>query len=455
MKASASPAQIIAALNRSSFTRRHLAFYLVIVFCHFFDGFDIQMMGFVLPGMVTEFKLTPASAGFLASSVFLGMLAGGIIVGMIADHIGRRKALIFAVLVYGVAGLAAGFTTSYSSLVTIRVIQGFGLGAEVPLVFTYLSEFLPARRRGILIASIVAFWQASSFVAALLAIYIVPAFGWRGLFIAAAIPVAILLVLVSRLPESVRFLLLRGRNHEAEAIARRFSDVEPVSVSALDDLVEEPKARLGDLFRAGYIRTTAGIWIMQFCGGAVFVGLLVWLPSIFVKMGFSLVRSFFFTAAITASGALGNVIGGIMLDRIGRRATLAAAFALGGILTFVWGFAASGAAIIAIGCITAFFGFAGAGGPLFAYTSEVYPTRFRATGTGWAAAWQRIGGITAPSVLGLVLASGAENHVFFAILSATLLVGAGAMLLFGYETRGRSLEQIQSDLSGQTALGER
>ena len=93
-----SSVQIMEALNRSSFTRQHLAFYLTIVFCHFFDGFDIQMMGFTLPGIVGEFKLTPGQAGFLASSVFSGMLLGGIVVGTLADSIGRKNALIFAIV---------------------------------------------------------------------------------------------------------------------------------------------------------------------------------------------------------------------------------------------------------------------------------------------------------------------------------------------------------------------
>ncbi len=152
-----SNAQIVEALNRSSFTRQHLGFYFTIVFCHFFDGFDIQMMGFTLPGIIGEFKLSPGQAGVLASGVFFGMLFGGIVVGTLADSIGRKKALIFAILIYGLTGLCVGFAPSYETLVGLRVVQGFGLGAEVPLVFTYLSEFLPARRRGLLIASIVAF----------------------------------------------------------------------------------------------------------------------------------------------------------------------------------------------------------------------------------------------------------------------------------------------------------
>lgn len=451
-QAKPSQAQIIESLNKSSFTRQHLAFYLTIVFCHFFDGFDIQMMGFTLPGIIGEFKLSAGQAGVLASSVFSGMLLGGIIVGTLADSVGRKKALILAIVLYGSMGLCAGLATSYESLVAIRVVQGFGLGAEVPLVFTYLSEFLPARRRGVLIASIVAFWQASSFAAALLAIYVIPLHTWRGMFVIAAIPVAILLIFVLRIPESIRFLLLRGRTAEAETLARKFSDVDPSDIAVPAAAVPtEPQARLRDLARAGYLRTTAALWLMQFCGGATFIGMLVWLPSIFVKMGFSLVRSFVYTAAITAAGALGNVVGGFLIDRIGRRPTLSGAFILGGVLMLAWAYAASETALVALGCATTFFAFGAAGGPLFAYTSEVYPTRFRATGTGWAAAWQRVGGIVAPMALGAVLASGVGNFAFFAILSATLLVGGLAMLLLGYETRGRSLEQIQADLSGKGA----
>lgn len=445
-----SNAQIIEALNKSSFTSRHLAFYLTMVFCHFFDGFDIQMIGFVLPGIIGEFKLTPGQAGVLASSVFFGMLVGGIVVGTLADAVGRKKALVFSILTYGLMGLAAGFAPNYQSLVAIRVIQGFGLGAEVPLVFTYLSEFLPLKRRGILIASIVAFWQASSFAASLLAIHVIPNYGWRGLFMIAAVPVAVLLVFVLRLPESIRFLLLRGRMAEAEGVARHFSDIDPATIKAVSGKAAEQDAKLSDLARGGYLKTTAALWIMQFSGGATFIGMLVWLPSIFIKTGFSLVRSFVYTAAITGAGALGNVLGGFLLDRIGRRATLGGAFVLGAAFMLLWSFTASETMLVILGCLTAFFAFGAAGGPLFVYTSEVYPTRFRATGTGWAAGWQRIGGILAPLVLGYVVASGVSNFGFFAILSATLFVGGIAMLLLGYETRGKSLEQIQADLSGRS-----
>jgi putative MFS transporter len=202
-----------------------------------------------------------------------------------------------------------------------------------------------------------------------------------------------------------------------------------------------------ELFRPGYVKATLSVWIMQFCGGAIFVGLAVWLPSIFVKMGFPTARSFYFTAAITGAGALGNLFGGFMLDRIGRRGTLSLCSIAGGLLMLVWGMASSEFAIVALGAVTAFFAFGAPGGPLFTYTSEVYPTRFRATGTGWAAGWQRIGGIVGPAVFGVLLASGAVNYSFFVLMAGVLLFGGLSMLALGYETRGKSLEEIEASLS--------
>ena len=442
-------AEMMSALEHSRFTRRHFVFYATIVLCHFFDGFDIQMMGYMLPGISGEFHLTPVQAGFLASSVFIGMLVGGIVIGALADRFGRKWALLLAIGFYGLTSLAAGFASDIGTLTAIRILQGFGLGAEVPLVFTYLAEFLPAKHRGILVASIVAFWQAAGFVAALSAIYVVPAYGWRGLFFFSAVPAALVFLLVLQVPESVRFLISKGKLARAQKIVARFSDtpVTAMPTALADPALAGPRPTWRHLFKPGYLRITLAIWLMQFCGGGVFIGLLVWLPSIFVRMGFPTVRSFAFTAVIAGAGALGNVLGGYALDRIGRRATLASAFVLGAVFMMAWSFADSPTTIVVLGALTAFFGFAGAGGPLFVYTSEVYPTEFRATGTGLAASWQRIGGIVAPSVLGAIFAAAVPNYTSFALMAAVLLVGGLAVGLLGFETRGRSLEEINLALT--------
>ncbi len=440
------PQQVIGCLDQSGLTRRHVALYATVVLGHLFDGFDISMIGYVLPGIAGEFKLAPVEIGYLASSVFIGMLAGSLAIGMLADRIGRKRCLLFAVGFYGLTSLAATFAWDYRSLLIVRIIEGFGLGAEVPLVFTYLSEFMPERRRGVLLASSVFFWQGASFVAAIAAIFIVPAFSWRGMFVAGALPSLVLVPLIARLPESVRFLIARGRLDEAERIARWLSTVTPEAVAS-PDLPPAVAGRLGDLLRRGYLRTTLGVWIMQFCAGTVFVGLAVWLPSVFVRMGFPVVRSFAFTAAVTGSGALGNIASGFLLDRIGRRPALAGFALAGAALMLVWGLAESGPLVVVLGAVTAFFGAGSGGGPLFTYVSEIYPTRFRGAGTGWAAGWQRIGGIVAPVLLGAILAAHAGAYLFFVTLAVALLVNGTTMLVLGKETRGKSLEQINAELS--------
>lgn len=446
--AAAAAGRLLDSLDRSAFTPTHMRMYLAVALGHFFDGFDINMMGLVLPGIVASFALTRTQAGFLASSVFLGMFVGSTLIGVIADRYGRRRAMLGSILMYCALSLATAAAWSQTSLVTLRILQGVGLGAEVPLVFTYLSEFMPTRRRGLLLASSVFFWQASSFFAAFVAIWVVPAYTWRGMFVVGAVPAVLLLVLWTGLPESVRFLVGRGRMREASAIVTRLSTVDPASLPPSARPPVAQPAGVGEIVSGGYLRPTLGIWLMQFTGGAVFFGLAIWLPSIFARMGFPLVKSFVFTGLITGAGALGNLVGGVLLDRIGRRATVPLLLGVGGLLMFAWGQATTPASILALGALTAMFASGGAGGPLFAYTSEIYPTRYRAAGTGWAASWQRIGGIVAAPVLGALLNAGIPGYAFFVVMGVVLLVGAFGGYLLGFETRGKSLEEITATLSG-------
>lgn len=442
----AEPQQLLYSLDHSRLTGRHARIYATVIAGHFFDGFDINMMGFMIPGIIATFGISGAQAGFLASGVFIGMLVGSVAVGTLADRIGRKRALLFAIGTYCALSLASAFAGSYGLLALLRILEGIGLGAEVPMVFTYLSEYMPARHRGVLLASSVFFWQVASFFAALIALLVIPAFTWRGMFVVGALPAVVLGIIWLFIPESVRFLLGAGRTEEAEGIVRRLSTVEPAT--APGDMVPlPPPARLRDIFRGRYLRPTLGIWIMQFTGGFVFFGLGVWLPSIFVRMGFTIVHSFSYTGIIIGAGALGNIAAGLLLDRLGRRATLALFFLLGGAFMFLWGRATEPGLILGLGAVTAFFGGGGAGGPLFAYTSEIYPTRYRGSGTGWAAGWQRIAGIIAPSVLGMMLGAGATSYAFFAVMGTLLLIGGVAVLALGYETRGKSLERIAADLA--------
>lgn len=441
---------LLKSLDESAFTGRHGKIYGIALLVHLSDGFDIQIMGFVLPSIIAAFHLTGASAGFLGSAVFFGMFVGAGGGGLIADAIGRKKTIMAAILLYGVTGLLAAVTTSYWTLWVIRVIEGIGLGAEVILIFSYLVEFVPVSTRGMLVSSTVFFWQISSFIAALIAIVVIPAYGWRGMFVIGAAPSILFALAWLALPESVRFLIEKGRVAEAEAIVRKISTV-PVKAGDATATKVEPQRKLGvsSLLGQTYRKRTIGVWAMLFLQGFVFFGIAIWLPSFFLRMGFSFVHSLFFTALITGAGAIGNVAGGILLDRWGRRPTIVTYFILGGLALGSWGLGTSATAVIIIGMIGAFFAF-GALGPLFTYVNELYPTSMRATGAGFGGSWQRIGGIVAPYVLGLFFGAKVPVYLVFGFVGALMVLCGIIAWLTVIETKLETLEQIQRTVVAQS-----
>lgn len=447
--ASAREARLFASLDRSAFTKRHSWLYVVLNLVHLTDGFDILMVGVVLPGIIATFKLTASQAGFFASSVFLGMTVGAVTITYVADRVGRKKAMLYCVTSYAIFTLIASFAWSYESIVVLRLLQGVGLGAEVPLVLTYLLEFVPVRHRGVLAAGTISLWQFAGLLAALVAILVIPAFTWRGMFVVAAIPALIFIVAFAYLPESIRFLIHRDKVDEAEAIVRRFSSVDPDTVSNTS-LVKDGTAETGlrDILRGRYLPRTLGVWIMSITWAMAFFGLVAWLPSILIRMGFTAVHSFAYTAAIVGAGAVGDFLCGWCMDYLGRRRTTSTCFFLGGISMIAWGFQTTSSGILLFGMLTAFFGTGGVAGCMFTYICELYPTQFRATGSGIATAWQRIGGIIAPSVLGVVIAANGSTFDSFLVLGIILLIGGVAAVSLMYETKGKTLEEIAAHLAG-------
>jgi putative MFS transporter len=445
--------RLFASMDQSKFSGRHAALYAIVIFFHFFDGFDVLMIGTVLPGVIANFKLTPVDAGMLASSAFFGMLAGAILITMLADRIGRKKALFLGIAWYAIFSLAAAMSTSYHQLLIFRILEGIGLGAEVPIVFTYVVEFVPARNRGLLAASSVFFWLTAGVIASLAAILVVPLFTWRGMFVLGAIPTIVLVFAWPYVPESIRYLVSRNRIDEAESVVRRFSSIDPHSVEpkivghqAPQNAVMQSKSLI-DIVRGKYLRYTLAIWSVNFGAGIVFFGLVAWLPSIFIRMGYTVVHSFAFSALIAAAGALGCLGHALLMDRFGRRAIMGISFLIGGAAMLAWGNSTSVYSIIGLGALTALTGAGGVTGCLNTYNVELYPTQNRATGAGFCGAWQRIGGIVAPMVLGAFLGANLPLFSSFAFLSGVMIIIGIISLSLLYETGRKSLEQITVELS--------
>ncbi|WP_206915490.1 MFS transporter [Alicyclobacillus suci] len=445
--------RLTGRLDHSSMTPRHGGLYVIVILGHMFDGFGISMIGYVLASITMTFSLHPSQSGFLASSGSIGMAVGAFVIGPLTDKIGRKRGFMLAIGLFTAFSALCAVAPSYSSLVWFRAIQGVGLGMYVPITGTYVSEFMPVKQRGRALTLSTFFWSGATLLAGGVGAALVPNFGWRAMFIVAAVPAFIVFFLWFFMPESVRYLIKRGRLEAAEQVVDRLSTVAKREDTALEDvstmpLVDEPTKHISvaKIFSGKYARLTAGVWIMEIISGIVLYGLSTWLPSIFENMGFGMVHSFLFSAVITGSGAIGSLIGALLIERVGYRWLLVLGFTVGGILLIVWALATNPTVIVVVGAFSALFG-VGAGGVVFAYLSSLYPTAVRATGVAWGGLWQRVGGIIAPSAIGILIGLHVPNFAFFIVLGILWLIGGLVSLVMTRELVGKSLEQIDRELA--------
>lgn len=448
---------LLRRLDEAAFGPRHARIYLTALAGHFFDGFTINVTGFVLPGLIALFGLTTGQAGLVSSVLFAGMLVGAAVAGAVSDRYGRRLPLAASLVFFAVFSLLAAAAWSFPVLLVARLLQGVGLGAEIAIVLPYIAEFVPTKKRGPLVTLATATWLIGLPVAAAIAIVIVPALSWRGMFLISAIPLIIGVVVALTLPESVRYLLRRGRRREAAGIVGVLTRAaEPVELTDApripDSERNEVVGSIRGLFRGTYRRYTISVWIMEVCAGAFLYGLGTWLPTVFKQQGIGLLSSFAYTAIITAAGVLGAVVAGQLVNKIGRRWALGPSLLLGGVFCLVWGGVHGTAAVIVIGALATFFHSGVGGSTLYVYASELYPTANRATGLGWAAGMQKVGGLIMPLTVGFVLSWHLPSYVFFALFAVISIVGGISGLLATFETSGKSVEQIADELNARSRV---
>lgn len=439
---------LLGRLDESEFTARHLRIYVTVLLGHFLCGFVINLTGVILPGVIKTFHLTSESAGAFSSALFAGMLVGAAVAGTVSDRFGRKVPLSITVLVYAIFSLAAVFAPSFGALVTFRALQGIGLGAEIAVVLPYIAEFVPSRHRGPLVTAATAAWLIGLPTAAAVGTAVVPAFGWRAMFVIATVPVLVGIFMLATLPESVRYLLRRGRLDDAAAIVGALCRGGGATAPAGHHDAPEAHGTVRTLVARHYVRYTIAIWFMEVCAGAFLYGLSSWLPSVLEGQGVGLLKSFGYTAIITAAGVVGAILAGQLINRIGRRVVLGGAFVLSGLFCLAWGTTSATGAVILLGSLATFFGSGLAGSTLFAYASELYPTASRATGLGWAAAWQKVGGLIMPVLVGFVLAMHTSKFLFFLLFGVISVLAGIAALVATFETRGRTVEQITEEITG-------
>ena len=441
-----SRSSLAARLDDLPFSRRHMRLLTGSGLGWALDAMDVGLISFILAALAQQWDLSKAESGWIASVGFIGMALGASLGGLLADRFGRRQVFAITLLIYGLATGASALAGGVAILLVLRFFVGLGLGAELPVASTYVSEFAPARMRGRLIVILEAFWAIGWTAAALIGYFVIPLSndGWRWAFAFGAIPAVYALVVRWGLPESARWLASRGRIAEAERVVAKFeADADVVRRSADTTLPRSHAiaattgARLSTLWFPEFRLRTISIWLVWFCVNFAYYGAFIWIPSILVDAGYDLVRSFGFTLLITLAQLPGYAAAAWLIEVWGRRSTLSV-FLVGSAVSAVFFGSASGeAAIIGSGMALSFFNL-GAWGALYAVTPEIYPTSMRGTGAGWAAAVGRIASIIAPLLVPVLLAAG-KVPLLFIVFAGFFIVAAIAAWGVG-DYRGQALD---------------
>jgi putative MFS transporter len=430
-------------LDRLPFTREHNRVVLGSGMGWALDAMDVGLISFVMAALAVQWDLSGTQLSWIASIGFAGMALGAALGGLLADRFGRRQVFALTLLVFGLATGAAALSWSVSALLVFRFLIGLGLGAELPVASTLVSEFAPARVRGRVIVLLEAFWAIGWTLSALIGYFVVPRSddGWRWALAIGALPALYAAFVRRRLPESVRFLETRGRVAEAEATVRRFEQsagVQPVD-SPLPEPVPSPGPRA--LWAEGSRARTAALWIVWFSINFAYYGAFIWLPTLLVSNGFSLVRSFEYTLYITLAQLPGYAVAAFLIETWGRRATLATFLAGSAVGAGMFAVADGDTAVLVTGMVLSFFNL-GAWGALYAVTPEVYPTVLRATGAGAAAGFGRLASIAAPLCVPLLVDTGGTGLVFGTFAAFFVLGGVATWWL--PERRGQALEEVDA-----------
>lgn len=437
-------------LDRLSFTKAHRHLLVASGSGWALDALDVALISYVIVVLKTQWSLTSGDTGLIVSLGFIGMAVGALAGGRLADRLGRRSVFALTLVIFGLGSLLAAFAPSLAVLLVLRVIIGLGLGAELPVASTYVSEFAPPAIRGRIVVILEAFWAVGWLVAAFLGFLVVPLgdWGWRLAFAVGALPALYAAYVRSGLPESVRFLESRGRHEEATAVVERFEQSPvlyrvngtPTALQGIQpapsDLDEEVRpSRFRDLWMPGQVRATAALSTVWFFVNFSYYGAFIWMPSLLAAQGHSVVKSFGYTLVMTLAQLPGYAVAAWLIERWGRRATLSTFLVGSAASAILFGTSGSLTMVLVSGTLLSFFNL-GAWGALYAISPEVFPTRLRGSGTGFAAGFGRIASILAPLAVPALLTAAGVGWLF-AIFAAAFLVAGGASLALSEHTGAR------------------
>ncbi|WP_132980690.1 MFS transporter [Pigmentiphaga sp. D-2] len=443
---------IIARIERLTASGMQIRARLLVGMATFFDGFDAIAIATTLPLLIRQWGLSSTQIGLLIAAAAVGQLIGTFLFPLYAQRHGRVRAIAYSSGIIGITSIACGFAPSFEIFLLLRVIQGIGLGGELPVAATYINEITRAGNRGRFVLLYEIIYPIGLLASAALGAWLVPRHGWEIMYYLGGVPVVLMFLLPRVIPESPRWLAEKGRLADADTALARFESSARVALAEPQDahrydamLASHPRRTVRDLFSRAYLSRNVVVALLWSSCGFIQYGLSTWLPTIYQTVyKVPLQQALNLSLGASALGVAGSLVAALTVDRFGRKPVIVAAFLLCAVTLGLAG-ALSGQSIYVVATLCSLaWGFLACGFIIsYVYTPEMYPTSIRALGCGLGGTWVKLSAMIAPMIVAALMAKGSMDLAFY-VLGAVPLLTALAVAWLGIETRGKVLEQLHA-----------
>jgi MFS transporter, putative metabolite:H+ symporter len=446
--ASVDAAQLIARMESVPFSRWHTKCRIVMGSATFFDAFNALSLAFALPVLIRLWHISSAEIGLLISVSYVGQLAGALLFSWMAERFGRVRSATAAVALMSVMNVGCALAGNFPALFVSRLIQGVGVGGEMPVAATYISELSKAHGRGRFFLLYELIFPVGLMATGQLGAWLVPLLGWQAIFWIGAVPGLIITFLVARLPESPRWLISKGLLAEADTVVKQIEAIASHSTEAVVDAAPaaavstSERPRWSEVLSPAYRGRTLVVWTLWAAAYFVTNSMNNWMPSLYTTVyHLGLSQSLRAASMLNVAQVAVLLVCAFCIDRIGRRNWTAASFIAGGALLSILGFVRAYSAFSVMLLATLSYGVIGsANAVIYLYTPEIYPTRMRAIGTGLGTSWLRIASALGPAAVGLMVGAIGIGSVFWMFAGVSVVGALAATRMI--ETRDRRLEEI-------------
>lgn len=378
-----------------------LKLLMVIGTAWLFDAADVALLSFIMPLLKKEMLLTDGQVGLVSSITTVGMIIGAILFGYLADKFGKKNIIIITLLLFSISNLALALTQNLPQFLLVRFITGIGLGGELPVATTIIADSFSGHRRSKMLILVDSFWAIGWILASLLAFLFMPVYGWRPTVIITSVMALYTLVIRRHLPEQANV-----KNEKLNL-----------------------KVAFSQIWSKDFRRATICLSILWFIIMFTYYGMFLWLPSVLIKRGFSVVHSFKYTLLMSFAQLPGYFLAAYLMGKLSRKKVLAI-YLTGTIIgAFMFATAQSEFLVVFSSCVLSFFTL-GAWGIMIALTPTQYPLETRGVGIGFTQSIGRIGATIGPYLIGFSLGLGISVSTVFFYFVIGLVIGI-IVLVFG------------------------